>query len=62
MWANYALAAYKGVHDYLAAHPDAQTATSKANPGLKVRCHPASCLHSLVAVLAGRRRLLKAPG
>ena len=37
VWANYALAAYKGVHDYLAEHPDAQTPTSRSNPGLKVR-------------------------
>lgn len=37
VWANYALAAYKGVHDYLEGHPEQKTDTSKSNPGIKVR-------------------------
>lgn len=36
VWANYALAAYKGVHDYLAANPASETAISKQFPGIKV--------------------------
>lgn len=48
VWANYALAAYKGVHDYLRDHPAAHTATSRSNPGIKVR-NP-----------CGRRRVLTA--
>jgi hypothetical protein len=36
VWANYALAAYKGVHEYLQNHPAAHTALSKSNPGIKV--------------------------
>jgi N-acetylgalactosamine kinase len=36
VWANYALAAYKGVHDYLDSHPDRHNSLSKSLPGIKV--------------------------
>ena len=39
VWANYALAAYKGVHDFLAENPAAQTPLSRQFPGIKVCCH-----------------------
>lgn len=40
VWANYALAAYKGVHDFLAVNPAAETELSRSFPGIKVclRC------------------------
>lgn len=38
VWANYALAAYKGVHYYLAAHPASETPSSRQFPGIKVCC------------------------
>lgn len=36
VWANYALAAYKGVHDYLTANPASETPVSRQFPGIKV--------------------------
>jgi N-acetylgalactosamine kinase len=36
VWANYALAAYKGVHDYLDANPSMHTPISQSFPGIKV--------------------------
>jgi galactokinase len=42
VWANYALAAYKGVHDYLNANPAAETHLSRQFPGIKVCCKPSS--------------------
>jgi N-acetylgalactosamine kinase len=37
VWANYALAAYKGVHDYLDGNPQRHNSLSKSLPGIKVR-------------------------
>lgn len=36
VWANYALAAYKGAHDFLAVNPAAETDISRSYPGIKV--------------------------
>lgn len=40
VWANYALAAYKGVHDFLAVNPGADTDISRSFPGIKVGYPP----------------------
>eukprot|EP00892_Ulva_mutabilis_P004938 jgi/Ulvmu1/2816/UM142_0014.1 len=39
VWANYALAAYKGVHDYLAVNPAAESDVSRTFPGIKLLIH-----------------------
>lgn len=41
VWANYALAAYKGAHDFLAVNPAAETDISRSYPGIKVPLPPA---------------------
>lgn len=43
VWANYALAAYKGVHDFLAVNPGADTDVSRSFPGIKVQSPRLPC-------------------
>lgn len=63
VWANYALAAYKGVHDFLAVNPAAETELSRSYPGIKAR--PCCVLRAMVccardAVRGGELSMVRA--